>query len=161
MKDEFHEQKFIELLRNSKFIENGCLEWLGPFDTDGYGHTTLTILKKRKTWKVHRLMFYLLKQVIPEDKIIMHLCDNPKCFNICHLSTGTYKENSEDRQRKGRGRDQKGEKNHMCTYLTEKEILEIRDLYKNGMRIKDLCKTYDMHQSTISKIVHKQRWKHI
>lgn len=34
--------------------------------------------------------------------VAMHSCDNPRCFNPDHLSLGTYLDNLEDAQRKGR-----------------------------------------------------------
>ena len=46
--------------------------------------------------------------------------------------------------------------------LTEKEVKEIRELYKTGKYTRDdICKLYNVYKSTISKIVNYKTWKHI
>ncbi len=162
MKDNYHEQKLFEIIKKGKFSDNNCFEWSGSFDRGGYGITTFSPNQIKKTWKVHRLMFYLLKGDIPPNTMVCHLCDNPKCFNVCHLILGSAKLNALDRERKGRGRtqNQNGEKNRSSKF-SEKIVLEIRKLYSEGKRVCELVKIFNIPQATISKIITRQRWKHI
>jgi hypothetical protein len=160
MKNEYHEKKLFELLKKGKFNDKSCLEWVGPIDKDGYGITTFSDGVPKKTWKVHRLIFLLLKGNIEEGNFICHACDNPRCFNLCHLFEGTPKDNSLDRKHKGRNGDQRGEKNG-SNRLPDKIVLQIRKLYSEGMRVCELVRMFNVQQGTVSKIVHRKRWIHI
>jgi len=54
----------------------------------------------------------------------------------------------------------KGEKNHSAKY-TNKDILKIRGLYKNGVKQIDIAKIFNTKQGAISDIVNRKVWKHI
>lgn len=41
-----------------------------------------------------------------KGKIVMHLCDNPRCIEPKHLKLGTHKDNMLDKRMKGRGSNQ-------------------------------------------------------
>lgn len=163
MKRKNHHEKLFDLIRKGEFNQFNCFEWKGPKDKNGYGITTYSDEgKKKKTVKVHRLIWTILQGDIPKEMLICHACDNPKCFNINHLFLGTPKDNSKDRDAKGHGpfHNQKGESNFSAT-LTECTVLKIRKLYSEGWRICEIVKEFGINQPTVNKIVHRQRWKHI
>jgi len=165
MKSHYEQQKFFYLIQKSKINEFGCIEWLGGKDKNGYGHTIFTPIKSnRKTWKTHRLMWYLINGEIPKGMIICHKCDNPSCINLNHLFLGTHKENSKDRDKKNRGYfhkiDQNGEKNRHA-FLTEKNVYEIRELLKQNHTQSYIAKIFNVSQTTISKLKLKKRWQHL
>ncbi len=76
-----------------------CLEWGGLLDEDGYGRVKVNNTDTRSL----RAMFQMWHQVElkPED-VLLHECDNPKCFNPHHLRKGTQAENVADMDAKGR-----------------------------------------------------------
>jgi hypothetical protein len=81
------------------FSRVSCLEWQGLLDEDGYGRVKVHNTDTR----AHRAMFeawYGVK-LKPED-VLLHGCDNPKCFNPHHLRKGTQAENVADMDAKGR-----------------------------------------------------------
>jgi hypothetical protein len=160
MMSSYDEKSLFRIIMNGKYVENNCFEWQGPTDKNNYGITSYTLNKVKKTMKVHRLIYILLKGKIPDKMLICHHCDNPKCFNIDHLFCGFHSENSQDRERKGRSRNQLGENNNCCK-LNKEIVLKIRNDYSNKIRICDLSRKYNIRNECISKIVHRRRWKHI
>ena len=114
----YNERRLLNLYTSSKISENGCWEWIKAKDKNGYGITSYGSLKEtgfhRKSWKAHRLIYFLLNDQIPQGFLACHSCDNPSCINPHHIFIGTPKDNSQDREKKKRGRtqNQNGEKNH-------------------------------------------------
>ena len=81
--------------------KNGCWEWNGKKNWNGYGMIDikrLGIVRQR----AHRIVFeYLTGQKIG-DKVLCHTCDNPPCVNPKHLFMGTMADNVNDMCKKGR-----------------------------------------------------------
>lgn len=50
----------------------------------------------------HRVAYALHNQGIPEEGVIRHSCDNPKCCNPKHLLAGTQGDNQRDMVERGR-----------------------------------------------------------
>lgn len=99
--------------------EIGCWLWTGAKIPRGYG----TIGFKNKNILAHRLAYELQYGVIPTGLCVCHHCDNPSCVRGDHLFLGSYKDNEDDKWRKGRGR--RGSQHHNAK-LTEQEVLNIR-----------------------------------
>lgn len=55
-----------------------------------------------RTW-AHRCAWRLWRGPIPEGKLVLHHCDNPRCINPDHLYLGTDADNVRDREARGRG----------------------------------------------------------
>lgn len=78
-------------INNTKFnINNNCIEWTGKLDKDGYGFISIN----SDNIKAHRLFYELFKDKIPYNKVIDHLCRNPKCVNFEHLEAVTVGTNT-------------------------------------------------------------------
>lgn len=79
-----------------------CLEWRGALDKDGYGRGESSLVKG--TSRAHRVFYCLFfgKDSLPQDVVLAHSCDNPKCFNPFHLREATQYENVKDMDEKGR-----------------------------------------------------------
>jgi hypothetical protein len=78
---------------------SGCLEWCGSRDDSGYG----MIRWKGATGRVTRAVWEIANGVILQSQtLICHHCDNPPCFDLGHLFTGTNSDNRRDSQAKGR-----------------------------------------------------------
>jgi hypothetical protein len=168
---------FITRIRMEDYIkqrtildkETGCLDWKCSKDKDGYGKAW----HKGKYWRAHRLSYTAFKGDIPEDKVVMHTCDNPSCCNPQHLRIGTHKDNMEDRDQKGRGT--KGRTipklqghtntrgtNHGNSKLSEHDVSTIRDLLSNSNYTqKQIGEMFGVRQSTIHKINTGKRWRHL
>lgn len=74
----------IRLYPKKYIDENGCWNWTGFINTDGYGQTSF----KHKNTGAHRLMYAAFHDAnIPEGNKMQldHLCKNKRCFNPSHL----------------------------------------------------------------------------
>jgi hypothetical protein len=129
-----------------------CWIWTGAKSSDGYGKVGYNY----KTYRVHRLVYELITGNSIKGLYLCHKCDNPLCVRPDHMFLGTQKDNVLDREKKGRGI--KGE-THPHAKLKEKEVLKIRELLKNGTKIKTLAAYYKVHKSTIDGIKYKRIWK--
>lgn len=125
-------------------MENDCIVWPYGKDEHGYG----TIQYNGRGWKVHRLQYYLMVGDIPNGMVIMHMCDNPPCYNINHLKLGTVKDNVRDMARKDR---------HGQIKLSKEIVKIIVERFKSGEKGRDLAKEYNCSPSTISRYVNKRR----
>lgn len=136
--------------------KTGCWNWTGCTTTriNGYGRITT----KGENKVVHRVAYELWVEPIPEGLDVCHHCDNRLCFNPEHLFLGTRKDNMQDAVAKGRTR--KGITMHSCK-LTEKDVLEIRKLYKEGISVGVLSNNFKVHIGNIYAILQRRSWKHI
>jgi len=135
---------------------DACWPWTLSKDKDGYGKFTMP---GRKSWHAHRVAWFLTNGPIPEGLLIRHfICSNPPCCNPKHLLPGTPTDNMQDCVRQGR--IQKGS-THPSAKLTEENIVEIRRQYAAGGSQENIAVLFGIAQTTVSKIVRRQRWTHV
>lgn len=86
-----------------------CWVWTGARGRRGYGVFSVHcpaaagIGRTAKHARAHRLSWAIANQAAPPpDMDVMHSCDNPRCVNPDHLSTGTRLDNMRDCSQKGR-----------------------------------------------------------
>jgi len=80
-------------------VRKSCLEWQGLLDKDGYGRVKVNNTDSR----VHRAFYEIWHGVkLKTEEVLLHECDNPKCFSPHHLKIGSQAENIRDMDEKGR-----------------------------------------------------------
>jgi hypothetical protein len=82
-----------------EITETGCWHCTSHKANDGRGYTQIRVNGVLE--RLHQHSYRVHKGKIGK-LVIMHLCDNPKCFNPDHLETGTQKQNMYDMMKKGR-----------------------------------------------------------
>lgn len=140
--------RFLLLQRDFEGKE-GCWEWPQSRNiVTGYGQFHAEEGGKRNQ-TAHRLSFLLNKGGIPDDRLVMHSCDNRGCFNPAHLSLGTHLDNCHDKINKGRQKEPKRRKleDHHNSKLTLAAIAEIRSC--KG-RVREFAKKYGVSTSCIN-----------
>jgi DNA invertase Pin-like site-specific DNA recombinase len=135
--------------------EDGCWEWTGSRNKDGYGQIWVNGKNKR----TNRVAWELHFGEIPEGLCVCHHCDNPACVRPDHLFLGTQKDNAQDMVKKGRSAF--GEKMGNSK-LNETQVKEIRELYNSGLfTYKELGNKFGISISNIRDITNKKIWSQV
>jgi hypothetical protein len=136
---------------------DGCHPWIGQRNNHGYGKTWLD----GKRCYAHRVAFLFEHGHWPEP-VTRHRCDNPPCVNPAHLHEGTESDNQRDSVERGRKRngDLRGEQLTQAK-LTEEQVREIRRRYATGETQRSIAREYGVVQTTISRVVLRERWAHV
>lgn len=108
------------LYRSCKYIEQTeCWEWQLSTNNIGYGlirDADHGDGEKGGMRTTHRVSYEIHKGHIPDNKVVMHTCDNPKCCNPDHLHLGTRQDNSQDMIGKGRDNLFGSKNSRKCKY---------------------------------------------
>lgn len=141
---------------------DACWEWQGDRERDGYGRLHLSGRgPTKKILKAHRASYMLAHGEIPAGMVVRHTCDNPPCVNPAHLVLGTQAQNVEDTVSRGRvGKPPRGVDQHLAR-LTEDKVREIRQRAAEGETQDALAAAFGVGQTTISKVVRRETWRHV
>lgn len=136
-----------------------CIEWTGSKDKAGYGRMTRRTNGNQKNLKIHRVEWEKHHGPIPEGLSVMHLCDNPPCYNIDHLALGTHRANMLDSRRKGRQSNvkAKGEESGRSK-LTEENVIDIKTRLAAGEKQLHIARLYRVNHMTIKSIQTGRTW---
>jgi len=144
-------------LQNYSIEKNGCWNFLGCKDVDGYG---VFGHGRGKQLRAHRASFEFHKKNTIDGLFVCHSCDNPSCINPNHLFVGTPKDNTHDMIKKGRKVIFKGA-THPCAKLNEVDVLFIRKQRLLGKKLKEIANEIGIKFQTVSEICNGKTWKHI
>lgn len=159
----FAKQQERRFWAKARRAANGCLEWTGGLDKDGYGKFQITLprLEKHKQqqchMRAHRLAYELTHGPVADGQLVLHSCDNPKCIDPDHLSAGTQLQNR--REAVARGRVPFGER-HNRAKLTERQAQEVICQRDAGVAARDIAGRLGIAQVTVYQIG-RLIWKHL
>jgi hypothetical protein len=114
--------------------------------------------QRRYSVRVHRMVLFAFKGIDTKD--VNHKDGNKQNNNINNLEYCTKEENMRHAWNTGLCKKQLGEETSIAK-LTEKDILEIRGLLSLEINQYTIAKTFNVNQSTISRIKSKHNWSHI
>lgn len=140
---------------------NGCLEWTASIASKRwpYGQFGLKKWGFKSPQRAHRVAWMLHHGPIPDDKVILHICDNPRCVEISHLRIGTHADNIHDKEAKGRhGKTgASGERNGLAKLNAQK----VRKIREATGTLKSIADRFGVGISCVHAIRTRQTWKHI
>ena len=134
-----------------KILKNGCWEWQGSRDKEGYSLCGLNKFGHRYSYEKH-------KGKIPENTCVCHTCDNRGCVNPDHLWLGSSRENQYDKIKKRR--QSKGSRMGNAI-LDELQVLKIRKKLELGQTPLNISKEFGVSRMAIYAIRARRVWKHI
>jgi hypothetical protein len=154
MTDPFTMARFLSFADQS--AANGCWEWTGEENTNGYGRFS----HQEQKSLAHRFSYELFFGDVPAGLNVCHRCDNRKCVNPSHLWLGSQSANLSDAVSKGRMHrpDTRGHRNGNTT-LTWEKVRAIRDLDSRGIRKFRIAKLFGVSPSTVTNITTLATWK--
>lgn len=126
------------------------MEWTRCLNTDGYPRA---VVGSNNNIKVHRLVYELSHDEDITGKVIRHTCDNIICINPSHLESGTFADNNQDRDKRGR---------HSSYSLTNGEVRLMRVLFHEcEFTIKELAEAFNYRPYLTEKTVHFNNYRHV
>lgn len=132
-----------------KSENSSCYEWQGGLGTEGYG----TFRIGRGMYKAHRVLFTILKQQVPLDKVINHLCSNRSCCNIFHLEICSSHRNTIY------ARDY--ENGIARQILSLDDVHTIKNLVSSGKTRKEVAQLYNVGYECIKDIMNGTNWSNV
>lgn len=166
--DEEWVETFVSKLKKRK---NGCWEWQGSLDPEGYGRFHVKKHHETGTGRnffAHRMSYFIhCEGYIQPDELILHQCHNRLCCNPDHFHVGNHDANMDDLRRSGNIAGT----NNPRSKLDEDDVWDILNLYYFGdedsgepYSISDIVNLYsdiDIKKGTVSDIVYGRTWKSI
>lgn len=138
-------ERLKRLLGRSVLNKNGCMEWIGAINKNGYGYAGVFRIYDT----VPRHVYRLIHGNIPSGMYVCHHCDNRKCINPDHLFLGTPQDNIDDCIKKGR--NAKGFDLPQTVFSRDLKD-KVIDLVKKGMGYQEISDIFNVKPGTISRI---------
>jgi len=140
-------------------LEDGCWQYTGGINTNGYGYIWLDSKQQR----VHIVSYREFVGPILEGQLVLHKCDNRSCINPDHLFLGTPQDNVDDMRIKNR--DSYGAnfgENNGQAILVEEAVIEIKQLLAEGRYNQaQIGKMFGVTRGAIKQIKYGRTWKHL
>jgi len=144
----------------NRFLDNvsiteDCWEWKRSTNADEYGQMWLNGTMCR----THRISWLIFHGDIPDDRHVLHKCDNRRCCNPAHLYLGTHSENMRDAIESGNKPPVYGtEQSHG---LNADEVREIRRLADQNWSYPEPAERFNVSAKTIGCVVRRETYTHI
>lgn len=153
---EISETGIIKRITPSKSTYTGKI--LKPFIVKrGTGYKIVNLRKKK--YYVHRLVAITFLGPIPIGYEVDHIDGNSLNNNVINLKYSTHSENIKRAYNMGR-LNAKGENNNNSV-ITNKQVIEIINLWKSGYNKLFISKKLNINFKTVEGIVKGERWTHI
>lgn len=134
-----------------------CWIWTGNDKSKKMPYGRVNFRGKR--WMAHKLSYRAYIGEIPEDKLVLHTCDNPSCCAPHHLYLGTYLDNQHDKRTRGRCKGEKLTEEQVKKIKKELKIHEQQKSQKGTYSLSQIGKRFKVSTQTIRQIYKGKTWK--
>lgn len=135
--------------------DDQCWYWLGRTRPAGYGVFNVGTGSPIQATQI-MLRAYAGEPPFP-GAFALHSCDDPLCVNPHHLRWGTARDNSDDREARGRSVKPRGER-HGQAKLTEENVRFIR---KCGLSLREMQEIFGVSIRVLSLARAGKTWRHV
>lgn len=125
---------------------DGCWEWEGARDKDGYGIFSYA----GKSHRAAKVALQIDGRPVPDGQYACHHCDNPACVRADHLYAGTPTENSADAIARQRLRP--------ASKLTAEQVKQIRSAPGTH---EEIAASFGISRANVSLIREGRTWRHL
>lgn len=139
-----------------------CIEHNQVGHSRGYG--SAKYMGRNTT--LHRVTYMRHHNLRHEDiagLVIMHICDNPRCYNIDHLKLGTSSDNAKDCINKGRGNGVAARGSaHRKAKLNPEAVAFIKNHYipyDREFGTRALARRFGVTNATVSNALREVTWR--
>jgi hypothetical protein len=129
---------------------NGCYEWMGATNAENYG---VVNIRGYSQFLTHRVIFTILKNPVPLDRQVNHLCSNHMCVCVGHL------EFCDDSRNRRYCRDH--ESGYGTQKLTREQAGEIKKMMFSGGDSTELAKMYKVTKESVLNIARGDTWSDV
>lgn len=137
--------------------DNGCFEVTSHrLNPDGYSY----LYHNGRHQRAHRLVYQECFGELPDDLVVRHKCDNPRCINPEHLESGTPRENYMDAVRRGRTNIVRGSRNGSAK-IDEGTARKIKILISEGKKNKEIMEILNVSLKIVRAIRENKTWRHV
>ena len=154
---------WIRFLSKTKIVpgplDTPCRIWTAAIKPNRRGVPYGRFSYKGKTIPAHRFAYFFLNPKKKRSLVVLHKCDNPRCFNPDHLFFGDNDLNVADRQAKGRHRGGNGLTNPNAKLDPEKvRVIRLLSLYTSQ---RALGRKFGVDKSVIRAVLKGETWVHV
>lgn len=132
---------------------------ISQFKTNDAGYISVTLQQngKAKRKYIHSLILLSFVGEKPHNMVCCHLDDNPKNNRLDNIKWDTQKNNI--KQAVDNGNIAHGER-HPCTFITEEEVVSIRELISSGEKSSVVAKKFNISRLLVNRIASGSSWKY-
>jgi hypothetical protein len=157
--------------RVQRSSDEGCWNWSGPVEDDGFGFVHMRQWGVRSRMYAHRFAYMVSIGAIPTHQVLSQTCGIRRCVRPDHLQTRRRVSGKCPLERSARG-DASGSRRHperlhrgetsASARLTSADVVSIRQRHvAGGVTYRDLLKEFGVHEGTIGRIVRGETWRHL
>lgn len=156
--------------------EDKCWDWQASVSTSGYGQVVRGKMGQQKSYRAHRIAYFLYHGIDPGEYLLCHTCPNAtkRCCNPLHLYMGTHTDNMYDAFDDGVREAHKtkifhhvwkddskvGEKHHNAK-LDATKVRQIRQWNRERVPEREIARRLGVGSTAVGCVIRGQTWKHI
>lgn len=154
--------------------EDKCWNWTASTSTTGYGQWVRGKKPNQKSYRSHRISYFLYHGIDPAGQILCHTCQNILCCNPLHVYAGSHTDNMYDALEDGArgelktytfhhrwGADKQIGSKHPNAKLDEEKVRDIRERLRRRETHRSIAALYGVSRSQIAAISTGYTWKHV